>query len=150
MQLNLPWILSRRRLIIAVIADGILFAFVYYGLYGWRFGVWPSLSTRLAVLLAIWSLTSYIMGRYVSGAERDSKNDAWDFFGRQLIGTGTVLFLTLSITLLHIWLFNQNPVRDLFGSFLIPFLGSLSILSPFVQLAISRLSAIRDRDRASA
>ena len=69
MQLNLPWILSRRRLIIAVIADGILFAFVYYGLYGWRFGVWPSLSTRLAVLLAIWSLTSYIMGRYVSGAE---------------------------------------------------------------------------------
>ena len=30
MQLNLPWIRSRKRLIVAVIADGILFAFLYY------------------------------------------------------------------------------------------------------------------------
>ena len=75
MQLSLPWILSRKRLIAALIADGILFAFLYYALYGWRFGVWPGPSPRLALLLSIWCLTSYV-GRYVSGAERRSESDA--------------------------------------------------------------------------
>ena len=144
MQLSLPWILSRKRLIAAVIADAILFVFLYYALYGWRFGVWPGLSPTLVLLLAIWSLTSYIIGRYVSGAERGSKSVTWDSVGKQLIGTGTVLLLTLGITLLHIWLFNRNPVQASFRSFLIPFLGSLAVLSPFVQLTICRLSAIRD------
>lgn len=145
MQLSLPWIQSRKRLIAAVIADGMLFAFLYYVLYGWRFGVWPGPSPRLAVLLAIWSLTSYVIGRYVSGADRGSESDIWDFVGKQLISTGTVLFLTLGITLLHIWLFNQNPVQASFRSFLIPFLGSLAVLSPFLQLTLCRLSVIRDR-----
>ena len=76
MQLSLPWILSRKRLIAAVIADGVLFSFLYYVLYGWRFGVWPPVSPRLALLLAIWSLASYIIGRYVSGDRRGSENKA--------------------------------------------------------------------------
>ena len=99
MQLSLPWILSRKRLVAAAIADGALFAFLYYALYGWRFGVWPGFSSRLAVLLAIWLLTSYVIGRYVSGAERVSESDTWDFVGKQLICTGAVLLLTLGITL---------------------------------------------------
>lgn len=149
MQLSFPWILSRKRLIAAAVADAILFASLYYTLYEWRFGVWPGLSPRLVVLLVIWSLTSYVIGRYLSGADRFSESGTWDFVGKQLIGTGTVLLLTLGITLLHIWLFNQNPVQASFRSFLIPFLGSLAISSPFLQLTICRLSAIRDRDRNS-
>ena len=149
MQLSLPWILSRKRLIAAVVADGFLFVFLYYALYGWRFGVWPSVSPRLAVLLVIWSLASYIIGRYVSGSRRGSETETWDLFGKQLIGTGTVLLLTLGITLLHIWLFNQNPVQSSFRSFLIPFLGSLALFSPLVQLTICRLSAVRDSERNS-
>ena len=54
----------------AVIADGILFAFLYHLLYEWRFGVWPALSPRLALLLLIWSLSSYIIGRYASRTEK--------------------------------------------------------------------------------
>ena len=149
MKLSLPWIQSRRRLIVAVIADGILFASLYYILYGLRFGVLPGLSSRLAVLLAIWSLTSYVIGRYFSGVERGAESDTWHVVGKQLIGTGSVLLLTLGITLLHIWLFNQNPVQASFRSFLIPFLGSLAISSPFVQLTICRLVAIRDRESNS-
>ena len=149
MKLSLPWIQSRRRLIVAVIADGILFASLYYILYGLRFGVLPGLSSRLAVLLAIWSLTSYVIGRYFSGVERGAESDTWQVVGKQLIGTGSVLLLTLGITLLHIWLFNQNPVQASFRSFLIPFLGSLAISSPFVQLTICRLVAIRDRESNS-
>ena len=86
MQLNLPWILSRKRLIAAVIADGVLFAFLYYLLYAWRFGVWPAVSPRLVLLLVVWSLTSYVIGRYVSGYRRDSETETWDFVGKQLIG----------------------------------------------------------------
>lgn len=149
MQLSLPWILSRKRLIAAVVADGVLFAFLYYSLYWWRFGVWPPVSPRLAVLLTIWSLASYVIGRYVSGGRRGSGRETWDFVGKQLIGTGTVLLLMLGITHLHIWPFNQNLVQSSFRRFLIPVLGSLAISSPFVQLTICRLSAIRDRDNNS-
>ena len=146
MQLTLPWIRSRKRLILAAIADGILFSVLYYALYGWRFGVWPGLSLRLGILLALWSLTSYVVGRYVSGAERGSDSNTLDVIAKQLIGTGAVLLLTLSITLLNLWLFSQNPFQSPFRSFLITFLGSLAISSPLLQLAICRLSAIRDRD----
>ena len=139
MQLSLPWILSRKRLITAVIADGVLFGYLYYALYECRFDVWPTVSPRLALLLAIWSLASYVFGRYVSGDRRGSVCETWSFAGKQLIGTGAVLLLTLGIILLYIWLFNQNPVQSSFRSFLIPFLGSLAVLSPVVQITIFRL-----------
>ena len=149
MQLNLPWILSRKRLIIAAIADGILFAILYYLLYEWRFGAWPIPSPRLLALLAFWALSSYVIGRYVSGAQRVSGSRAWDSVGKQLISTATALLLTLGVTLLHLWLFSQNSVKASFPSFLIPFLGFLAVLSPFVQFSIGRMMAIWDQDGMS-
>ena len=80
-------------------------------------------------------------------ARKGSGSKVLDLVGKQLIGTSTVLLLTLSITLLHVWLFNKNPVQASFRSFLIPFLGSLAVLSPFVLLTIHRLSAIKCQDR---
>ena len=147
MQLSFPWILSRKRLIVSAAVDGILFASLYYLLYEWRFGVWPAISPRLALLLSIWSLSSYIIGRYASGSNKGSHSNAWDVVVKQLISTSTVLILTLGITLLHAWLFNKNPVQASFRSFLIPFLGSLAVLSPFVQLTINRLSVIKGQGR---
>ena len=149
MQVSLPWILSRKRLITAAVADGILFAFLYYALYKWRFSVWPGFSPRLAILLAIWSLSSYVIGRYVSGAGTSPVNYNLDFVGKQLIATSAVLLLTLGISLFHIFLFNQNPVQASSRSFLIPFLGSLAVLSQFVQLTIHRFLAIQAQDRNS-
>ena len=149
MQISLPWILSRKRLVIAVMADGFLFSTLYYALYVWRFGVWPGLSPRLAALLVIWTLSSYVVGRYVSGGERDRQGCKWEIVGRQLFATGTVLSLNLGVTLLHIWLFSQNPVQASFRSFLIPFLGSLAVLSPFIQLTIRRFSVIKELDQSS-
>ena len=149
MQLRLPWIFTRRRLIIAVIVDAMLFAFLYYALYVRLFGVWPALSPRLALLLAAWSLTSYVVGRYVSGDQRGLEFSAWEFVVKQLIGTCAVLFLTLCITVVHVWLFKQSQVQYSFRSFLIPLLGLLAILSSFLQLTICRLSAIWDGDSSS-
>ena len=60
MQISLPWILSRKRLIAAIIADGIVFVFLYYAHYGWRFGVCICFA-QINSFLAIWSLASYIL-----------------------------------------------------------------------------------------
>ena len=149
MQVSLPWILSRRRLIFAAVADGILFAFLYYVLYKLRFSVWPGFSPRLAILLVIWPLSSYVTGRYVSGAGASHVNCNLNFVYKQLTSTVAVLLLTLGITLFHIFLFNQNPAQATSRSFLIPFLGSLAVLSQFVQLAIHRFLAIQAQDRNS-
>ena len=70
MQLRPPWILSRKRLVCTVVADGALFALLYLALYELRFGVRPGLSLHMAVLLVIWSLSSYVIGRY-SGRDKN-------------------------------------------------------------------------------
>ena len=143
MQLSLPWILSRKRLIAAAIADGALFAFLYLRYMGGALvcGQASLQDWRFAGNLVVNELCHRTLCR---GAERVSESDTWDFVGKQLICTGAVLLLTLGITLLHIC----PLIRTLLGlisQFPIPFLGSLAILSPFLQLTICRLVAIRDR-----
>ena len=69
--------------------------------------------------------------------------------GKQLIATGFVLSLTLGITLFQVWLFNKDPVQASFRSFLIPFLGSLAVLSPLLLLLLHRLFELKDLDNLS-
>lgn len=136
-------------MVAALVADGALFALLYFLLYELRFGVWPSLSLRIAALLVIWSLSSYVIGRYsvrtISGHELHALN----LIGRQLIATGFVLSLTLGITLFHIWLFNKDPAQATLRSFLIPFLGSLAVLSPLLLLLLRRFFQLKDLDNNS-
>ena len=70
MKIRLPWILSRKRLITAVLIDGFLFSFIYNFLFLLRFDKFPGPSPWLAILLSIWLLGSYIVGRYASGDAR--------------------------------------------------------------------------------
>ena len=146
MQLRFPWILSRKRLVAASAADGVLFALLYFVLYELRFGVWPGLSLRIAALLVIWSLSSYVIGRYSGRASSGHELHALNRVCRQLIATLFVLTLTLGITLFHIWLFNKDPVQASYRSFLIPFLGSLAVFSPLLLLLLSRLFELKDLD----
>lgn len=121
MQLRLLWIFSRKRLVAALVADGALFTFLYFMLYEFRFGIWPGLSLRIAALLLIWSLGSYVIGRYSGRANSAHELFSLNPVGRHLIATGFVLSLTLEITLFHIWLFNTDPVQASLRSFLIFF-----------------------------
>ena len=146
MQLRTPWILSRKRLLVALAADGALFGLLYFALYELRFGIWPGFSVRIAVLLVIWSLSSYIIGRYSGPGNTGRELHALNSVGKQLIATGFVLSLTLGITLFQVWLFNKDPVQASFRSFLIPFLGSLAVLSPLLLLLLHRLFELKDLD----
>ena len=149
MQLRTPWILSRKRLLAALVADGALFALLYFVLYELQFGVWPGLSLRIAVLLVIWSLSSYVIGRYSGLAKNGQDLHALNLVCRQLVATVFVLSLTLGITLFQVWLFNKDPVQASFRSFLIPFLGSLAVLSPLLLLLLRRLFELKDLDNSS-
>ena len=149
MQLRTPWILSRKRLLAALVSDGALFALLYFAFYELRFGVWPGLSLRIALLLVMWSLSSYIIGRYSGPASSGHSLHAFNQVGRQLVATGFVLSLTLVFTLFHIWIFDRDPAQASFRSFLIPFLGSLSVLSPLLLELLRRLFELKDLDNLS-
>ena len=47
--------------------------------------------------------------------------------------------MTLSVVLLHFWLFNRDPILETFRSFLIPFMAVMAILSPLIQIALQQI-----------
>ena len=149
MQLNLPWILSRKRLIIAAIADGILFAILYYLLYEWRFGAWPILSPRLLALLAFWALSSYVIGRYSSGASRDQLITVLQLILRQIKGT----LLTLAIIVLLVFCYYLIFIDSLAGkepiSSLVICLATIGLISSFFQLIFQLIVNSRHRGGVS-
>ena len=118
MQLRFPWILSRKRLVAASAADGLLFALLYFVLYELRFGVWPGLSLRIAALLVIWSLSSYVIGRYSGRASSGHELHDVNHIFRLLLQH--CLFFLNAWNHAHIWLFNKNPVQAS-SKLLIPF-----------------------------
>ena len=132
MQLRLPWILSRRRLVFAVILESVLFASLYISLFLHRFGRWPDGSIFLPVLWAIWVVSSYVMGRYQSVDSLRSSDCAFQFF-KGFVKTTFVVAFSLSGTLTYLWLFKSNIGDALFRSFLIPYLGSMGLISFLIQ-----------------
>ena len=147
MQIRLPWILSRKRLFASAVLDGVLFAGTYYILFQWRFDRLPDVSARVSVLLAVWILCSYVLGRYVNGDAKKPRFDPGLSLIKQITSSIFALVVTLGITILHLWLFNRNPVQATFRSFLLPFLGSLAVVSSLLQIFLGRiLSAIESAE----
>ena len=143
MQLRLPWILSRKRLVAALAADGVLFASLYFALYELRFGVWPAFSVRIAALLVIWSLSSYVIGRYSGRANSGHDLHALNHVCRQLVATLFVLSLACNPLFL-----SGSSIRiqyRLHRSFLIPFWDHLPC-SALLLLLLSRLFELKDLD----
>ena len=141
MQLRLPFLLSRKRLITAALLDGCLFAALYYGMFYWSFERWPGISIRIGCLLVVWLAGSYVFGRYTTANEYKTRVRFGILVIQQSVSTFIMLLLTLSVVLLHFWLFNRDPVLATFRSFLIPFMAVVAILSPLVQLILQRIIA---------
>ena len=137
MQIRFPWIISRKRLLVAAFLDGIIFLATYCGYFYVRFERAPLVSTRLILLLILWTLSSYVFGRYINGREYKYQRLGLEII-QLFLRTLVVLSITLGITLLHSWLFNNELAEVTFRSFLIPFLGLLAFISPFCQFLLSR------------
>ena len=118
MQFRFPWIQSRKRLLIGF--DGITLS-LYYALFQAQFDRFPGFSLRLAVLLSLWMLSSYIFGRFTSGSVQFRRGVRRSFFN-QITSTVLAITVTLVITTLDLWLFNRHPIETSYRSFLVPFL----------------------------
>ena len=132
MQLRLPWILSRRRLLAAVILDSALFVALYNGLFLQRFGRWPDGSIFLPLLWAMWVLSSYVLGRY-QGVEGVRSATASVMALQRVVKSTLVVGFSLAGTLTYLWLFKTDAGDFQFRSFLIPYLVFLGLNSLLTQ-----------------
>ena len=134
MQVRLPWILSRRRLLTAIFVDCILFAAFYNGLYIYRFGEWPNWSLALLVVWFIWVLASYVLGRY-QGIQA-IRDPAGVSILQGVIQTILALAISFSGILTYLWLF-ESSVGNLFTlNYLIPCLILLGVFSLIAQMLL--------------
>ena len=134
MQLRLPWLISRRRLLIAIVIDCLLFGLSYGVAFQARFGVWPGFYLPLTWLLEVWLVASYVLGRYY-----DAKDASKAFFLRQCLGTLWVTLLSAAGYLFYHWLSASAQDAAVYRSLLLPFLLSFGLLSLLSQFALNEV-----------
>ena len=138
MLIRLPWLISRRRLIAAVLIDTALFAVLYPVCFQLRYGSWPEASTPLAVLMLFWLVTSYVHGRYYDH-EDPRANPAL----KQVLRSLLALLISLAVYLGYNWLTASALGQQDSRSLLIPFLLILTGISAGAQLGLNRLLQAR-------
>jgi exopolysaccharide biosynthesis polyprenyl glycosylphosphotransferase len=130
--IRLPWLLTRRRLLVALLIDCSLFALLFIGWFQLRFGTWPAISVPLTWLLEFWLLCSYVLGRYYDHEERPSSMAI-----KQLVRTLLTLLLSTAAYLAYLWILAIGAEPTDARGFLLPFLLALALSSGLVQLALN-------------
>jgi exopolysaccharide biosynthesis polyprenyl glycosylphosphotransferase len=134
MLLRLPWLLSRKRLLAAVVIDIGLFSLLYTAAFLFRFGSWPGLSLPVAALVTLWMLSSYVIGRY----QVAPIGHGWHELSFAL-RTGVALSLSLGAYLAYFWVTALTfGARDSRG-FLVPLLLAFALLSSISQSLLTRV-----------
>ena len=113
MQIRLPWILSRRRLLFAIVVDSVLFALLYNSMYIQKFRNLAQWNFLLLGLLSFWILSSYVIGRYkISNNARVNANDILII----QIAAKTALVLSLIVPAMAILLISPNTEIEIASS----------------------------------
>ena len=145
MKLNIPWINSRKRFLLASICDGLINIIFYSFLYSTQFNSYPNFIVTLSMSF-FWIILSYILGRY----KVCKKNDLREVV--KSIVKANVIFLLCNLTYLCLnWsskflilLFSRSNVNlDLTQSQNIFFLKTtfiISLFSCFLQYFLNILS----------
>jgi len=134
MLLRLPWLLSRKRLLAAVVIDISLFTLLYTAVFSYRFGSWPGLSLPIAGLVTLWMLASYVNGRY--------QVTPIGHPGRVLIlalRTVVVLLLSLGAYLAYLWVTASTFGAGDSRGFLVPLMLAFAFLSSISQSLLTRV-----------
>ena len=132
MQLRLPWLISRRRLLISIFVDCLLFWLGYWLVFRARFAVWPEFYLPIALLFGVWIVASYVLGRYYDANDRGTAS-----FVRQCFDTLWVTLLGAAAYLACNWLTAGFQNFAAYRSFLLPFLLGFGILSLLSQFALN-------------
>jgi exopolysaccharide biosynthesis polyprenyl glycosylphosphotransferase len=144
MLIRLPWLFTRRRLLVALLLDCSLFALLFAGWFQLRFGSWPSFSLPLTWLLEFWLLCSYVLGRYYDQEERPSAMAL-----KQLVRTLLTLLLSTAVYLAYLWITAIGTAPTDARGFLLPFLLALALSSGLVQFGLNTLLSQRFADLES-
>ena len=136
--------LTRRRLLLALLLDCSLFALLFVGWFQLRFGTWPAISIPLTWLLEFWLLSSYVLGRYYDKEESRSSLAL-----KQLVRTLLTLLLSTAIYLVYLWILAIAAEPTDTRSFLLPFLLALALSSGLVQFGLNTLLSQRFADLES-
>jgi lipopolysaccharide/colanic/teichoic acid biosynthesis glycosyltransferase len=144
MLIRLPWLFTRRRLLVALLLDCSLFALLFAGWFQLRFGSWPSFSLPLTWLLEFWLLCSYVLGRYYDQEERPSAMAL-----KQLVRTLLTLLLSTAVYLAYLWITAIGAAPTDARGFLLPFLLALALSSGLVQFGLNTLLSQRFADLES-
>jgi len=131
--IRLPWLVSRRRLLVAVLLDSLLFAALYAMAFLWRFGAWPRFSLPLTGLLGFWLVCSYVVGRYYDAAEWLSAATI-----KQAIRTLISVVLNVGLFLGWLWLTASPSQAATSRGFMLPTLMLYALSSGLVQQALNR------------
>jgi lipopolysaccharide/colanic/teichoic acid biosynthesis glycosyltransferase len=144
MLIRLPWLFTRRRLLVALLLDCSLFALLFAGWFQLRFGSWPAFSMPLTWLLEFWLLCSYVLGRYYVQEEIPSAMAL-----NQLVRTLLTLLLSTAVYLAYLWITAVGAAPTDARGFLLPFLLALALSSGLVQLGLNTLLRQRFADLES-
>jgi len=132
--LRLPWLNSRRRLLVALAMESMLFAVLYYFFFQSRFGVWPGWNLPLACLLGFWLVASYVIGRYYDAQEMHSAAAI-----KQAIRTLITLILSISVFLACLWLTSSPAQAETSRRFMLPMLLVFALSSGLLQQSLNLL-----------
>ena len=144
MKLNIPWIVSRRSVLIAAIIDFFICTFLYNFVYQYEFEAEPSqLVTNTFAFF--WIVVSYVLGRYEKTREisfvRISKILIKSIFLLFLCNT-IYLFINWGYPLLFLWTdanFFRNDLKDL-SNFFIRLTIYIVVISAIVQFIFGVIS----------
>ena len=137
MQIKVPWLLSRRRLLVAVVLDSLIFAFLCFFFCWYLIDLSWLVFVSTLLLWFCWLLISYVMGRY-SGLKKLTSMPLSLQFLRLLFKTVGVVILSLFGTLFVLLLFSSSNIFVLFNTYLVPFSLSLFFFGILVQFAFVR------------
>ena len=128
---SIPFIYSRRRILISYFLEVLSFLLLYLITYKLRFNQFPDFSLYQIYFLHFWILISYIFGRYSTQIHLKK------VFFIYLFKTIFVSLFTISCLLTLMWFLDIQDEYFLLRSFLFPFLFLYSFLSFFLQILIS-------------
>lgn len=130
----------RQRRTLALLAgwDASLLIGAYNSLFFLRLGRWPGITKSVLALVLLWVGISYLFGRY--SKEPDSGLPRWRLLRTPAVG---LIVLVVVVVLLD-WGLQSGDPRT-FRGFLLPMLGSATLLSAVGQWALNRSPTRKNR-----